>query len=197
MRNQVWQYENVHSIPEIDLCEVHDYSHESMPGDQWNGMQVRIDQCAALNKPIFVGESGIIPNTIPGGTFADRSEMFDAKFRAQFAAGMQGELVWAYRRTGSTLNTYDIGDGDPVLLRLQAWSPGCDPNDYRIAYTKEPPRGGAGSPTCTCSIPPPEPNGESRSTSTMLSGRSPGRPTDGAWPTWAQRAQAIGLSSAR
>ncbi len=47
---QVWQYENVHSIPEIISCEVHDYSHESMPGDQWNGMQVRIDQCAALEQ---------------------------------------------------------------------------------------------------------------------------------------------------
>ena len=141
---QDWQYSLVHALPNIDMCEYHDYLHEVMPGDQWNGLQVRIDQCAALDKPIFVGESGITPNTIPGGTFEDRAELYDAKFRTQFAAGVQGELVWAYRRTGSTLNTFDIGDGDPTLLRLQAWSTGCDPNDYRIAYTKEP-RGGAGS----------------------------------------------------
>ena len=51
-------------------------------------MQVRIDQCAALNKPIFVGESGIIWNTNPGGTFKI-GPRFDEKFRAQFAAGMQ------------------------------------------------------------------------------------------------------------
>lgn len=141
-----WQYPLIHDLPNIDLCEYHDYSLEAMPGVWYNGLQLRLDQCGGLNKPLFVGETGITPNAIPGATFADRAELFDAKFRAQFAAGVQGELVWAYRRTGSTLTTYDIGDGDPTLLRLQAWSPGCDPNDYRIAYTKEPPRGGAGSP---------------------------------------------------
>ena len=141
-----WQYPLIHDLPNIDLCEVHDYSLDPMPGVWYNGLQQRLDQCDSLGKPLFVGESGIIPNRLAGGTLEDRAELYDAKFRAQFGAGVVGELVWDYRRTGSTLNTYDIGDGDPTLLRLQAWSPGCDPNDYRIAYTKEQPRGGAGSP---------------------------------------------------
>lgn len=140
---QDWQYSLVHALPNIDLCEVHDYSLETMPGDQSNGLQRRLDQCAALDKPLFIGETGITPNDLADKSFEGRAELFDAKFRVQFAAGVVGELVWDYRRTGSTLNTYDIGDGDPTLLRIQAWSPGCDPNNYTIVYTDEPRYGSA------------------------------------------------------
>lgn len=122
---QDWQYSLVHALPNIDLCEVHDYSLVTMPGDQWNGLQRRLDQCAALDKPLFIGETGITPNNLADQSFEARAKLFDAKFRTQFGTGVVGELVWAYRRTGSTLNTYDIGDGDPTLLRLMAWSPGC------------------------------------------------------------------------
>ena len=53
------EYEDVHSVPTIDLCEYHDYQpNAAMPGDQWNGLQVRIDQCQALNKPLFVERRG-------------------------------------------------------------------------------------------------------------------------------------------
>jgi mannan endo-1,4-beta-mannosidase len=135
---QDWQYSLVHALPNIDLCEVHDYSLATMPGDQWNGLQRRLDQCAALDKPLFIGETGITPNDLADKSLDARAELFDAKFRAQFAAGVVGELVWDYRRTGSTLGTFDIGDGDPTLLRIQAWSPGCDPNNYTIVYTDEP-----------------------------------------------------------
>ncbi len=133
-----WQYSLIHALPSIDLCEYHDYSLAAMPGDQYNGLQRRLDQCAALNKPLFVGETGITPNDLSDQSFDARAELFDSKFRAQFGAGVVGELVWDYRRTGSTLTTFDIGSGDPTLLRLQAWSPGCDSNNYTIVYTDEP-----------------------------------------------------------
>jgi Kelch motif protein len=112
------EYQDVHSVASIDLCEYHDYSpHDTMPGDQWNGLRVRIDQCNALGKPLFVGETGIVPNDV-GGTFADRASAFDAKLRAQFNAGVVGELVWAWSALGSTLNTFDVGPQDPVLSVL-------------------------------------------------------------------------------
>jgi mannan endo-1,4-beta-mannosidase len=135
---QDWQYTLIHALPNIDLCEYHDYSLAAMPGDQYNGLQRRLDQCAALDKPLFVGETGITPNDLADKSLDARAELFDSKFRAQFAAGVVGELVWDYRRTGSTLTTFDIGTGDPTLLRLQAWSPGCDSNNYTIVYTDEP-----------------------------------------------------------
>ncbi len=43
--SQSVEYQDLHSVATIDLCEYHDYHqpHDPMPGDQWNGLQVRID----------------------------------------------------------------------------------------------------------------------------------------------------------
>jgi probable HAF family extracellular repeat protein len=117
------RYQDLHAIPTIDLCEYHDYGapNVGMPGDQFNGLQVRIDQCNALNKPIFVGEAGIIPNDV-GGTFQARADAFDVKLDAQLAAGVSGFLAWAWSpqvTPVSTLDNYDIGPGDPALAVLE------------------------------------------------------------------------------
>ena len=49
-----------------------------MPGDQWNGLQVRINQCNAIHKLIFVGETGIKPSDV-GGALQARADALDAK----------------------------------------------------------------------------------------------------------------------
>ncbi|MDQ2915481.1 MAG: fibronectin type III domain-containing protein [Chloroflexota bacterium] len=116
---QYTEYEALHAIPEIDFCEYHDYSLATMPGDQWNGLQFRLDQCANLGKPLFVGETGIKPNDV-GGTLAARSALFDAKFSTQFAAGVVGEVMWNYGWIPSALDNYDIGPGDPALDRFHS-----------------------------------------------------------------------------
>ncbi|MHB8507302.1 MAG: cellulase family glycosylhydrolase [Candidatus Dormibacteria bacterium] len=122
-------YRALHALPGIDLCEYHDYGHPSapMPGDQWNGLQARLDDCAAVGKPLFVGETGI--STTEAGSAAARAADFSAKFRAQFAAGVVGELVWDWRSAaqggsagspGSLAgDSYDVGPGDPVLSVLR------------------------------------------------------------------------------
>ncbi len=113
------EYTFVHDLSTIDLCEYHDYGSPSVPipGDQYNGLQVRFNQCAELGKPIFVGEAGIIPNDV-GGTFQARADAFAAKIDAQFAAGSDGFLAWAFIGSGSTLDNYDIGPSDPTLDSL-------------------------------------------------------------------------------
>ena len=112
------QYQSVHDVATIDLCEYHDYGSPlvGIPGDQYNGLQVRIDQCDALDKPIFVGEAGIIPNEV-GGTLQGRADAFQAKIDAQFAAGVKGFLAWAWSpsSTSSTHDSFDIGPGDLSL----------------------------------------------------------------------------------
>ncbi len=110
------QYQSVHDIPEIDLCEYHDYGSPSVgiPGDQFNGLQVRLDQCAAIDKPLFVGEAGIDPDEV-GGTLQARADAFAAKIDAQFDAGVVGFLAWAWSSMGSTTDNYDIGPNDPTL----------------------------------------------------------------------------------
>jgi Tol biopolymer transport system component len=116
------RYQDLHAIHTIDLCEFHDYGapNVGVPGDEFNGLQVRINQCNALNKPLFVGEAGIIPNDV-GGTFQARADAFQVKLDAQFGAGVQGFLAWAWSPQDapvSTLNNYDIGPGDPSLAVL-------------------------------------------------------------------------------
>jgi uncharacterized repeat protein (TIGR01451 family)/CSLREA domain-containing protein len=123
------EYQDVHDVATIDLCEYHDYGSPTtpMPGDQWNGLQVRLDQCNALNKPLIVGETGIRPQDVDG-TLAGRAAAFDAKFDAQFDAGVVGQLVWAWNASGSLLDDFDIGPGDPVIGLLQSWHESLGPN---------------------------------------------------------------------
>lgn len=123
------EYQDVHDTTTIDLCEYHDYGSPTtpMPGDQWNGLQVRIDQCNALDKPLFVGETGIRPDQLPSNIsprfpLYERANAFEAKFRAQFGAGVVGELVWAWNKDGSTEDNFDIGPGDPTLRTLTVWN---------------------------------------------------------------------------
>lgn len=116
------EYKDLHSVPTIDLCEFHDYGAplNPMPGDAYNGLAFRLQQCGELNKPLFIGETGIIPNDV-GGTFEGRAAAFNNKFAAQFGAGVVGELAWAWSALGSTLDNYDIGPGDPALAVLAAY----------------------------------------------------------------------------
>ena len=112
------EYQDVHSVPTIDLCEYHDYGSPTtaIPGDQFNGLQVRLNQCRALGKPLFVGETGIAsPGEAP--SLAARAADFRTKFAAQFGAGIVGELVWAWNKDGSA-GSYDIGPADPALAVL-------------------------------------------------------------------------------
>lgn len=117
-------YEDLHSIPTIDLCEYHDYDEPDapMPGDQWNGLAFRIQQCQNLNKPIFVGEAGIRPQELDG-TYEARAAAFQAKIDAQFTAGVQGFLAWSWGANGPTPDSWDIGLGDPSLDALRGPTP--------------------------------------------------------------------------
>jgi mannan endo-1,4-beta-mannosidase len=119
---QYTDYEDVHSVATLDLCEYHDYQSSSpMPGDEWNGLQRRLDQCNALGKPILVGELGLRPSDV-GGTLRDRANTLDAKLCGEYAAGIAGALEWAWNKDGSTLDNFDVGPGDPVLATLAPWS---------------------------------------------------------------------------
>ena len=119
------EYQDVHDLATIDLCEYHDYGAPTtpIPGDQWNGLQVRLNQCASLGKPLIVGETGIRASDV-GGTLQDRAGAFRAKFEAQFDAGVSGELVWAWNKDGSALADYDVGPGDPTLGVLSDFADG-------------------------------------------------------------------------
>jgi hypothetical protein len=123
------EYQDLHGISTIDLCEYHDYgeAENPIPGDQWNGLQLRIEQCDSLNKPIFIGESGVHACGYAGGpscshpfcnapnvcyTQQERADLFQAKMDAflNTNAGV-GYLFWIYR------DNYLMGqdDNDPTF----------------------------------------------------------------------------------
>ena len=92
----------------------------SMPGDEFNGLGKRLEQCGELGKPVIVGEAGVKPPDV-GGTLAARDQAFASKLLRQIPAGVAGFVPWAWNREGSSLVTFDIGPGDPVLQTLAAF----------------------------------------------------------------------------
>src|SRR2546430_3640687 len=119
------EYRTVHAVEGIDLCEYHDYDHpaEPVPGDEWNGLAVRLAQCRELSKPLFTGELGLRPGEADG-TLAGRAALLDAKVRGQLSAGGVGVLVWAWRNAengGSALDDFYVGPGDPALTVLAGY----------------------------------------------------------------------------
>jgi hypothetical protein len=128
-------YLNLHS-GRIDICEYHDYlGPGGLPGDQWHGVAVRINQCRSLHKPIFAGEVGLQASITASGsnggpvtaaTLTQRATFFQQKLQAQFGAGVSGFLIWQYA-TGTRTDGFEVQPGDPaegVMARVAAVLPG-------------------------------------------------------------------------
>lgn len=134
------QFPRLHSSPLIDICEYHDYDEPEapMPGDRRNGLATRLDECAALGKPLLVGEAGIDPDAVGGRQ--RRAELFRKKLDAQLAAGVAGFLAWGWAAPGEMPgDPYGIGPGDPVLSVLGAY--GSSSKRSPKTFTERPPMG--------------------------------------------------------
>lgn len=122
------EYQTLHQSPGIDIASYHDYGQDDqpMPGDQWNGLQVRLNQMAAVGKPLFVGEAGIKARDNVSGclTTAQRRDKMKVKMDTQFPAGVVGFVPWVWvkpnTRTECLDNNYsfDIEAGQDVMLTL-------------------------------------------------------------------------------
>jgi hypothetical protein len=143
------EYKTLHEV--VDVCEVHDYgaAQTAMPGDAFNGIAFRIQQCDELGKPIFVGEAGIPADvgtdgastgTTSQATLDRRAQDFDAKLATQLSAGMDGYLIWeklvedsaaSYNATIGRFGIGRLGLGtaeDPVAAVLRAAGPAPSPS---------------------------------------------------------------------
>jgi hypothetical protein len=118
-------YQTVMADPSIDLCSFHDYygAANTSAYNAYNGLSVRISQCAALNKPVYVGEVGIHLNTSPvNGSLTTRATYLDQKMSAQFALqGVVGYLPWQYDQRGGSSDDYVFGPGDPALAAMDKY----------------------------------------------------------------------------
>ncbi|MBV9525618.1 MAG: hypothetical protein JOZ46_07375, partial [Candidatus Dormibacteraeota bacterium] len=78
-------------------------------------LSLRLAQCKALNKPLFMGEAGI--QSTSGQARADE---FSAKLTAFFGGGGGGYLIWSKHITGD--GGYSVGPGDPVEGVMLSWA---------------------------------------------------------------------------
>jgi hypothetical protein len=111
-------YRYVGASPGIDVLSYHDYYPASEPfgGDRWNGIQVRIDQAQALDKPIIAGEEGIVAGTAPNcESWAQRAMDMQTKTDDQLQAGVSGVLFWNWVPAPESDCVYDTAPGDPML----------------------------------------------------------------------------------
>jgi mannan endo-1,4-beta-mannosidase len=139
------RYGYVHASPYIDLLEMHDYvaTSNGLWGDAFNGVQKRFNDAAALNKPLFFGESGMDPSDPAVGGTTNRASMLKQKWTAQFNAGAVGLVAWEWRNAGQTGgDQYTIPAGDPVVdsLRLSQYKSSTPATTtYRAAVATDSP----------------------------------------------------------
>lgn len=116
-------YQLVHSSRGIDVGSYHDYDDvdKPIPGDEWNGLQKRINQMAILNKPLYIGEVGMIANGTTCMSLTARRDKMKAKMDAQFAAGIAGFTPWSLTLGNSNGCNYDLISNDPLLTLLREY----------------------------------------------------------------------------
>jgi endo-1,4-beta-mannosidase len=121
-------YETVMDSPNIDLCSFHDYegATNATAFNQWNGLNVRIQQCADLDKPIYIGESGIrVTDAAVNGDLQARASLLQAKMTAAMAMqGVVGYLPWHFddRANGSAIDSFSYDPGDPALAVMNQFA---------------------------------------------------------------------------
>jgi hypothetical protein len=118
-------YTYVHESPALDVASYHDYGADSVPvpGDQWNGLQVRLDAMKRIDKPLVVSEVGVRAQRSLAGcaTLDQRTTLLRNKANAQLAAGAAGFMPWNWMPTNDGSCSYEtITTGDPVLSMLKA-----------------------------------------------------------------------------
>jgi hypothetical protein len=116
-------YQTLMASPGNDVCDFHDYGYPTDPMGMPFGPDLAsaVRMCHAVRKPIMVAETGIYADSAAG--LAPRAAQFRAKFSAQFAAGVVGELMWAWSVSPHYVvpvqdPDYGISPGDPSLQIL-------------------------------------------------------------------------------
>lgn len=119
------EYQSLHASPGIDVGSYHDYNYDAspMPGDQWNGLAVRISQMNQVGKPLIIDEVGMVAADGVAGcmTLAQRRDKINAKMGAQLAQGIDMYLAWAWTKSTTNTCSVNIRAADPTLTLLKTY----------------------------------------------------------------------------
>lgn len=122
-------YKTLMSNGSIDICDYHDYGYPTVPlgeGGAAGGTRSllhAIADCAAANKPIIVGETGILADSLSAD--APRAVEFQNKFHAQMQAGVSAEMVWTW--TGYPVQYDTANPNDGVNYAISGTAGNVDP----------------------------------------------------------------------
>jgi hypothetical protein len=113
-------YQTLMASPGNDVCDFHDYGYPTDPMGIPTApdLTTAIAACHADGKPLMVAETGIFATS--DAQLPTRAAEFQAKFSAQFQAGVVGELMWCWSAwpvyvLPASDPDYDISPGDPSL----------------------------------------------------------------------------------
>lgn len=99
-------YRTIHAISTIDLLEYHDYGRDTVAFP--SQLAARFSDSIALNKPLFIGEAGILSSA------GNRAGLFQAKMDAFFQQGGAAYLIWSYDINIGTHDDYKFSFTDPL-----------------------------------------------------------------------------------
>jgi hypothetical protein len=107
----------VSASPGIDVTSFHDYSQSPSVTPL---LADRIDQSAALGKPLFVGEAGVEAGTGPScPSVTDRAATIGSMTSAMRARGVAAIALWNFEPTPIAGCTWALLAGDPALASLR------------------------------------------------------------------------------
>ncbi|SDK83637.1 cellulase family glycosylhydrolase [Nonomuraea jiangxiensis] len=115
-------YGLLHAGPNIDVGSLHEYDENHADQVISRHLGPTLSQLYKLNKPIIVGESGIVAGP-PGCsiTTQQRSAMFKKEFDGYFLSGVGGVMIWTY-----SPNPRDLTDPEQLCMH-QVRAPDPDP----------------------------------------------------------------------
>ena len=110
------QYQNLHNLTNVDICEVHDLG---ISANMAGFYTTRLNDANAITRPIFAGENGT--NAVTGQARADR---VNTQLQQTMNAGYAGWLLWMYGGTGcGGFDSWCVADGDPTMTTLGSNTP--------------------------------------------------------------------------
>jgi mannan endo-1,4-beta-mannosidase len=110
----------VAASPGIDVLTFHDYGRDQTAVQP--DLAMRISQAAALDKPLFVEESGILASSAATGCVSrtERAALVRRKAGAAIRDGLSGWMIWNWVPSPQAGCSMDVGPGDPSLAVLRS-----------------------------------------------------------------------------
>ena len=113
----------VHSGPNIDVASLHEYDQDHSDQVLSRHLPRTLMPLYQLNKPLIIGETGML--AAPGCplSLAQRAGMFQREFDGYFLSGVAGVLVWTYSPNPSVdatcMHQVRAADADPAIAMIR------------------------------------------------------------------------------